>query len=266
MNRIDKLFTEKQSDILSIYYPAGYPTIEDTMPILRELQCQGIDMVEIGIPFSDPMADGVVIQNAATKALENGISLKKLFSQIEQMRSEIQIPVILMGYLNPIMRFGFERFCQECGRTGVDGVIIPDLPLHDYIADFKEIANHHNLKMIMFISPETSSERIKVIDKEASGFIYMVSSAGTTGAKADFSQSQHDYFRRINEMKLKNPRMIGFGISNQQTYRAATGNAQGAIVGSHFVKILGEEGTIQSKVERLISSLNPHCHASRSKL
>lgn len=256
MNTIDKLFAEKQSDILSIYYPAGYPNIDDTMPILRELQSQGVDMVELGIPFSDPMADGVVIQNAATKALKNGISLKKLFSQIENMRSEIHIPVILMGYLNPIMHFGFEAFCQECKRTGVDGVIIPDLPFQDYIDDYKIIADKYDLKMIMFISPETSEERIRLVDEHSSGFIYMVSSAGTTGAKTDFEAGQKDYFKRINDMNLKNPRMIGFGISNQETYKAATANANGAIIGSHFVKILGTEGSIKDKVKQLIESIS----------
>ncbi len=256
MNTIDKLFAEKQSDILSIYYPAGYPNIDDTMPILRELQSQGVDMVELGIPFSDPMADGVVIQNAATKALKNGISLKKLFSQIENMRSEIHIPVILMGYLNPIMHFGFEAFCQECKRTGVDGVIIPDLPFQDYIDDYKIIADKYDLKMIMFISPETSEERIRLVDEHSSGFIYMVSSAGTTGAKTDFEAGQKDYFKRINDMNLKNPRMIGFGISNQETYKAATANANGAIIGSHFVKILGTEGSIKDKVKQLVESIS----------
>ena len=255
MNTIDKLFAEKQSDILSIYYPAGYPSLDDTMPILRELQNQGVDMVELGIPFSDPMADGVIIQNAATKALENGISLKKLFTQIENMRSEIHIPVILMGYLNPIMHFGFEDFCKECKRVGVDGLIIPDLPFQDYINDYKAIAERYNLKMIMFISPETSEERIRLIDKHSSGFIYMVSSAGTTGTKNSFAQNQKEYFERVNGMNLKNPRMIGFGISNHETYKAATENARGAIIGSHFVKILGEEGTIKDKVKRLMESI-----------
>ena len=255
MNKIDKLFTEKQSDILSIYYPAGYPKLDDTMPILRELQNQGVDMVELGIPFSDPMADGVIIQNAATKALKNGISLKKLFAQIENMRNEIHIPVILMGYLNPIMHFGFEDFCKECKRVGVDGLIIPDLSFQNFINDYKKIAEKLDIKMIMFISPETSEERIRLIDGHSSGFIYMVSSAGTTGTKTSFAQNQKEYFEKVNGMNLKKPRMIGFGISNHETYKAATANAQGAIIGSHFVKILGEEGSIQDKVKKLMESI-----------
>ncbi len=255
MNRIDNLFATKGKDILSVYYPAGFPRIDDTYPILRELQSQGVDMVELGVPFSDPMADGVVIQQASTKALSNGMTLKKLFSQIENMRPEITIPVLLMGYLNPILHYGFEDFCADCKRVGVDGVIIPDLPFKEYISDFKEIAGEYEIKVVMFISPETSEERIKLIDTHASGFIYMVSSAGTTGARGSFVGTGDDYFQRVDAMGLKHPRLIGFGISNKDTFESAIAASNGAIVGSHFVKLLDSSDSIESAVTQLLSDL-----------
>ncbi|MFI3314067.1 MAG: tryptophan synthase subunit alpha [Rikenellaceae bacterium] len=255
MNRIDKLFAEKDSNILSVYYPAGFPKLDDTMAILTELQTQGVDMVELGIPFSDPMADGVVIQEAATQALTNGISLKLLFEQIASMRSTIDIPVILMGYLNPIMQYGFEQFCADCRKVGVDGVIIPDLPFKDYIENYKEISEKYDIKTIMFITSETSAERIKLIDKHSSGFIYMVSSAGTTGAQSSFEESKVAYFNEIDSMQLQNPRLIGFGVSNKQTFDSACKNAKGAIIGSHFVKLLKSQPTIRESVSTLINDL-----------
>ncbi|MFI3318831.1 MAG: tryptophan synthase subunit alpha [Rikenellaceae bacterium] len=255
MNRIDSLLERTEGDILSVYYPAGYPNLDDTMPILTALEAHGVDMVELGIPFSDPMADGVVIQEAATRSLGNGMSLKKLFAQIESMRESISIPVILMGYLNPIMQYGFERFCIDCNRTGIDGVIIPDLPFKDYMEDYKEVAERHDIKVIMFITPETSPERIRFIDENASGFIYMVSSAATTGAQKSFAGAQSEYFARVDAMSLRQPRIIGFGVSNRETFRAACNNAKGAIVGSHFVKLLSTEPTIEAAITKLISDI-----------
>ncbi len=255
MNRIDKLFAEKENNILSVYYPAGFPNIDDTRPILSELQSQGVDMVELGIPFSDPMADGVVIQEASTRALSNGISLKKLFSQIETMREDVTIPVLLMGYLNPIMHFGFEDFCKECNRTGVDGVIIPDLPFKEYMEEFKAIAERYELKVVMFISPETSVERIHLIDAHSSGFIYMVSSAGTTGARGSLKGSTDGYFERVNSLNLKHPRLIGFGISSRETFRAATSVSSGAIIGSHFVKLLDSCSSPKEAVTQLLKDI-----------
>lgn len=255
MNRIDKLFAQKSSDILSVYYPAGFPSLDDTMTVLSELQASGVDMVELGIPFSDPMADGVVIQEAATAALSNGISLKKIFSQISDMRSSIDIPVILMGYLNPIMQFGFEAFCAECQRVGVDGVIIPDLPFNDYIEHYKEISQRYGICTVMFITPETSDERLRLIDGEASGFVYMVSSAATTGEQKSFAGEKEAYFERINSMGLRNPRMIGFGVSNTETFKAACSNSRGAIVGSLFVKLLGSGCSVSDAVAQLIKTL-----------
>ncbi len=255
MNRIDQLFASKGENILSVYYPAGYPNLDDTMAILRELQAQGVDMVELGIPFSDPMADGVVIQQASTRSLANGMSLKLLFSQIETMRPEITIPVILMGYLNPIMHFGFDNFCKECQRVGVDGVIIPDLPFKEYVEEYKETADSYGINVVMFISPETSAERVRLIDENTSGFIYMVSSAGTTGTRSSFAGSSDGYFERIDSMELNNPRLIGFGISNRETLLAAFRSSQGAIIGSHFVKLLASESSPEDAVAKLLNDM-----------
>lgn len=255
MNRITNLFETKQNDILSVYFTAGYPKLDDTVTVLKELEKKGIDMVEVGIPFSDPMADGPVIQEAATQALHNGMTLHLLFDQLENIRPEVKIPVILMGYLNPIMQFGFEDFCRRCVETGVDGMIIPDLPFADYMSDYKEIADRYNLKMIMLITPETSEERIRLIDEHTSGFIYMVSSAATTGAQQSFDDQKQAYFRRINGMNLRNPRLVGFGISNKATFEAASSNSSGAIIGSKFIQLLKSEATIEKAIDMLLEGL-----------
>lgn len=255
MNRITNLFEIKKNGILSIYFTAGYPQPEDTLPVLRALQNKGIDLVEIGIPFSDPMADGPVIQESSTQSLRNGMSLKKLFTQLKDVRKEIHMPLILMGYLNPIMQYGFEAFCQSCKETGIDGVIIPDLPYADYMADYKNVAEQYDLKVIMLITPETSEERIRQIDANTNGFIYMVSSAAITGAQKSFDDQKQAYFRRINGMNLKNPRLVGFGISNKETLDAATSNSAGAIIGSKFVQLLGSEPTVEQAVDKLLDAL-----------
>ncbi len=255
MNHITQLFNHKNKDILSVYFTAGYPQLEDTIPVLKVLQAKGIDSVEIGIPFSDPMADGPVVQDSSTKALRNGMSLKKLFEQLKDVRKEISMPLIFMGYLNPIMQYGFEAFCQSCNNVGVDGVIIPDLPYADYMTDYKDIAERYDVKVIMLITPETSEERIRQIDNDTSGFIYMVSSAAITGAQKSFDEQKQAYFRRINGMNLKNPRLIGFGISNKETLEAAQANSSGAIIGSKFVQLLGSEPTIESAVDQLLEAL-----------
>lgn len=255
MNRITNLFETKKNGILSVYFTAGYPQLDDTVTILKELEKKGIDSVEIGIPFSDPMADGLVIQEAATQALRNGMSLHLLFDQLKDIRKEVQIPLIFMGYLNPIMQFGFEAFCKKCVKVGVDGMIIPDLPFADYMADYKEIADRYDLKMIMLITPETSEERIRQIDEHTSGFIYMVSSAATTGAQQSFDEQKQAYFRRINAMKLRNPRLVGFGISNKATFDAAASNSSGAIIGSKFIQLLKSEATAAQAIDKLLDAL-----------
>ena len=212
-------------------------------------------MIEVGIPFSDPMADGPVIQDAATKALRNGMSLKKLFSQLEGIRSDVNMPLILMGYLNPIMQFGFEAFCKRCTEVGIDGVIIPDLPFKDYLEEYKPIADKYDIRIIMLITPETSDERIRFIDEHTDGFIYMVSSAATTGAQKEFGDQKQAYFSRINSMNLKHPRMIGFGISNKQTLEAAQANAAGAIIGSKFVNLIEETQDAAKAMDALLDAL-----------
>lgn len=255
MNRINQLFDTQKSKILSIYFCAGHPTLDSTRSVIKALEKNGIDMIEIGIPFSDPMADGPVIQEAATCALRNGMSLKRLFDQLEGIRREVTIPLILMGYLNPIMQFGFENFCRRCRECGIDGVIIPDLPFKDYMNDFKATAEAYDIKMIMLITPETSEERIRLIDDHTDGFIYMVSSAAITGAQKDFNEQKLAYFRRIEAMQLHTPRMIGFGISNRQTFESACAHASGAIIGSRFVSLLYKERDPERAIQRLLAAL-----------
>ncbi len=256
MNRINSLFSSDKRDILSIYFCAGTPTLDGTAEVIRSLEAGGVSMVEIGIPFSDPMADGIVIQEAATDALRNGMSLRLLFDQLKDIRKDVTIPLVMMGYLNPIMQFGFENFCQRCVECGVDGVIIPDLPFSDYQSSYREIAERHDIKVIMLITPETSEERVLEIDRNTDGFVYMVSSAATTGAQSDFGAQKLAYFERIDGMKLRNPRMIGFGISNYATFRAACDNARGAIVGSYFVSLLKKFGDAARAVAELRAALN----------
>lgn len=255
MNRINQLFDTQKSKILSIYFCAGHPTLDSTRSVIKVLEKNGIDMIEIGIPFSDPMADGPVIQEAATCALRNGMSLKRLFDQLEGIRREVTIPLILMGYLNPIMQFGFENFCRRCRECGIDGVIIPDLPFKDFMNDFKATAEAYGIKMIMLITPETSEERIRLIDDHTDGFIYMVSSAAITGAQKDFNEQKLAYFRRIEAMQLHTPRMIGFGISNRQTFESACAHASGTIIGSRFVSLLDEERDPERAIQRLLAAL-----------
>lgn len=255
-NRINQLFQAKSNNILSIYFTAGYPKLDDTMPLLRELQLQGIDMVEVGIPFSDPMADGPVIQASGNAALKNGMSLKVLFNQLKDMRSEITMPVLLMGYLNVVMQYGLDAFCRDCKAVGIDGVILPDLPMKDYLEEFKPVMDQYGLAMVLLITPDTSEARIREIDQNTSSFIYMVSSASTTGAQNSFNNSKLDYFKRINEMELKNPRVVGFGISNPETLNAAWQNASGAIIGSRFIECLTQTNDAKLAVSMLLEGLH----------
>lgn len=252
MNRIDKLFGSNAKNILSIYFCAGAPTLDGTADVIRTLEKNGVNMIEIGMPFSDPMADGPVIQGAATKALRNGMSISKLFEQLKDIRKDVQIPLILMGYLNPLFQYGFEAFCKKCKEVGVDGMIIPDLPFRDYQEHYKPIAEKYDLRFIFLITPETSEERIRLIDAHTSGFIYMVSSASTTGAQKSFDEAKQEYFRKINALNLRIPRMVGFGISNKQTFDAACANASGGIIGSRFVTLLEEKnGDADAAIKQL---------------
>lgn len=257
MNRINKLFNEKNKNILSLYFCAGTPNADNTAQVIQTIEKRGIDMIEIGIPFSDPMADGPVIQDAATKALKNGMSLRKLFSQLEDIRTKhaVSIPLILMGYLNPINHYGFEAFFKRCKECDIDGVIIPDLPFRDYLDLVKPVADQYDIRVIMLITPETSDERIRFIDEHTDGFIYMVSSAATTGAQKEFDAQKQAYFNKVNQMELRNPRMIGFGISNKQTLESAQANASGAIIGSKFVTLLEEEQDADKALSKLFEAL-----------
>lgn len=255
MNRIKQLFNKKQKDILSIYFTAGYPNLDDTGKIIKELEKNGIDLIEVGIPFSDPMADGPTIQESGTLALKNGMNLKLLFEQIKEVRKEVELPLLLMGYLNPIMQYGIENFCKKCKEVGVDGAIIPDLPFNDYSTKYKSIFETYDIKVIMLITPETSEERIRLIDENTDGFIYMVSSASTTGAQKSFDDKKVEYFQKINSMKLRNPRLIGFGISNKATLEVAQSYANGAIIGSKFITLLKDNKTIEKAVQELKNTL-----------
>ena len=256
MNRINELFSKAGNrKLLSLYFCAGCPAPDNTADTLRAMQRRGIDMVEVGIPFSDPMADGPAIQDAATKALRNGMTLAKLFGQLKAVKDEITMPVILMGYLNPILQYGIGRFCESCAECGVDGAIIPDLPFKDYMETVKPVADRHNIRIIMLITPETSDERIRFIDNHTDGFIYMVSSAATTGAQQLFDDKRLEYFRRIDDMHLHNPRMIGFGVSNRQTLESAQAYSAGAIIGSKFVSLLNDSANADEALDKLFAAL-----------
>lgn len=255
MNRIDQLFATKQNNILSVYFTAGFPQLNSTLSVLEALQAKGVDMVEIGVPFSDPLADGPVIQQSSHVAIQNGMNLRLLFSQLKDVRERIHIPLVLMTYFNPVLVFGFEEFCKQCAEVGIDGLIIPDLPFAEYEQTYKAITDKYGLHMAMLITPQTSEARIRQIDDLTNGFIYMVSSASTTGAKDRFSEDQIGYFERINALELKNPRLIGFGISNNTTLQSAFSHARGAIVGSKYVQLLGSEKTIEQSVDALFASL-----------
>lgn len=256
MNKINRLFSERgDRKLLSLYFCAGCPEKDMTADVILAMQRHGIDMIEVGIPFSDPLADGPVIQSAGTVALKNGMTLETLFGQLDAIKSQVNIPLVLMGYLNVIMHYGYERFCQRCVECGVSGFIIPDLPFDDYLNEIKPLADRYNLRCIMMITPETSEERIRFIDRNTDGFIYMVSSASITGAQQNFDEAKQQYFQRIYAMNLHNPRMIGFGISNRQTLESAQNNAAGAIIGSKFVTLLRATGNADEALSQLFDAL-----------
>lgn len=258
MNKINELFAECTANdrkLLSLYFCAGCPTLDGTADVIRTMERRGIDMIEVGMPFSDPLADGPVIQGAGTVALKNGMSLDLLLTQLKTIKDDVHIPLIIMGYLNVIMHYGIEHFFRRCVECGVSGTIIPDLPFKDYLADIKPLADKYDIRVIMMITPETSEERIRFIDEHTDGFIYMVSSASTTGAQDSFDEQKQEYFRRIDAMHLRNPRMIGFGISNRQTLQSAQQNAAGAIIGSKFVTLLEEHGTPDKALDELFKAL-----------
>ncbi|MFB9057017.1 tryptophan synthase subunit alpha [Mariniflexile ostreae] len=241
MNRINQKLQESKK-LLSIYFTAGYPSLNDTASIIQDLEKNGVDMIEIGLPFSDPLADGPTIQASSTTALKNGMTSEVLFNQLKDIRSSVSIPLIIMGYFNPILQYGVEAFCKKCAEIGIDGLIIPDLPVDVYHEDYQAIFKKYGLINVFLITPQTPKERIEFIDSVSNGFIYMVSSASVTGSQSGFGEEQTTYFKRINDMKLKNPQIIGFGISNNETFTQATKYAKGAIIGSAFIKHLKAKG------------------------
>lgn len=254
MNRIDKLFKDKNKNILSIYFTAGHPTLNATAEIILALQESGVDMIEIGMPFSDPMADGPVIQQSSQKALNNGMTLKLLFEQLKDIRKKVHIPLLLMGYLNPVYRFGFEEFCKKCNEVGIDGLILPDMPMNEYEEINKPIMDKYGLYNIFLVTPQTSNERIQKIDSLAKGFIYMVSSYSTTGNSKGLDNS-FEYFKKIQSIKLNNPTIVGFGISNKTTFDTACQYANGAIIGSAFVRKLESEGVMKNNIATFIAGI-----------
>ncbi len=257
MNRITRLFGKKKNNLLSVFTTAGFPHLDSTGEVLLALSDAGIDMVEVGIPFSDPMADGPTIQHSSSVALANGMTLSLLLEQVRQVRPQLRddMPLVLMGYLNPMMRYGIEPLMRDCKEAGIDAIIVPDLPFDDYLTDFQALCRRYDLPMIMLVTSETEEERIRLIDRECDGFIYMVSSASTTGTRDSFGSVQESYFRKIDAMDLCHQRMIGFGISNPETFRMACANAAGAIVGSLFIKCLDQEPDPRAAVARLLTTL-----------
>lgn len=255
MNRIDRLFSNKPTAVLSVFMTAGFPLLEDTTTVIRELASNGVDLIEIGMPFSDPLADGPVLQDCNQKALENGMSIETLFEQLSNIREMVDIPLILMGYLNPVLNYGIEQFCKKASETGMDGVILPDLPLEEYDARYKKIFEKYGLHMIFLITPQTTSERIYRIANLSRGFLYMVSAASTTGVKKGIRKEQLEYFKRISEMKLSLPRLIGFGISSGGSFRQACQYANGAIIGSAFMKSLSGKESLAEKISDFVKGL-----------
>jgi tryptophan synthase alpha chain len=252
MNRINKKLQENKK-LLSIYFTAGFPKINDTVSIIENLEKSGVDFIEIGLPFSDPLADGPTIQASSTKALDNGMTSEVLFNQLNDIRKTVKIPLIIMGYFNPMMQFGIENFCKKCAEIGIDGLIVPDLPLDVYNDNYKAIFEKYGLINVFLITPQTSLERIRFIDKISDGFIYMVSSASVTGSQNAFGKSQADYFKRIADLNLKSPQIVGFGISNAETFKQATKYAKGAIIGSAFVKYLDKNGV--NSIKKFVAAI-----------
>lgn len=254
MNRIDRLFSEKKKDILSIFFTAGFPELTDTMRLLKALEANGTDMIELGMPYSDPLADGPVIQRSSQVAIQNGMSISLLFDQIKNMRDEINIPVILMGYLNPVLQFGFENFCAAASGCGIDGIILPDLPMHEFETTCKSIVDKYKLHFIFLVTPETKPDRLKKIDELGSGFIYAVSSSSTTG-QAKSTPDNVDYFRKLHDAELKHPFLVGFGINNKESFNNACRYAPGAIIGSAYINAIQSGNNIETATKDFVKGV-----------
>lgn len=252
MNRITELFKKKDRNILSIYCTAGYPALEDTITILEELERSGADMIELGIPFSDPLADGPTIQGSSEVALKNGMSLKLLFEQIKDIRKTVSVPILLMGYLNPVLQYGMSAFVKKCAESGIDGVIIPDLPLDEFLGKYKEEFTKYNLFNIFLVTPQTSVERIRKIDSESNGFIYLVSSSSITGNTISANDAQSAYFEKVRSLDLTNPSLVGFGIADKKSFDFAASYSNGAIIGSAFIKAISQQGDLKASVREFV--------------
>jgi tryptophan synthase alpha chain len=254
MNRIEELFRTKQGKILSVYCTAGFPLLEDTLPVLKALQGSGVDMIELGMPYSDPLADGPVIQHSSTVALQNGMTMKKLFEQLKDCRKEVSIPILLMGYMNPILQYGFEKFCADASAVGIDGLILPDLPEYEYETEYGYIIKKYALHFVFLVTPETSEERVMKLDALSNGFLYAVSSSSTTGKDKDMADVK-TYLRRLKNFGLKNPIVVGFGIKDKQTFDAACENADGAIIGTAFIKALETDTDVKRTTKRFLNEI-----------
>jgi len=254
-NRLTRLLRSKKENLLNVYFTAGYPELESTGTVLKTLENAGADIVEIGMPYSDPVADGPTIQQSNMVALKNGMSIRKLFQQLEVVQEQVSLPIILMGYLNPVMQYGIEKFCAEAARVGVDGLILPDLPLHDFEEIYRPIFEQYNLSIIFLVTPQTSEVRIRKIDDLTNAFIYLVSSASTTGNKVGGDEKQIRYFERIKNMQLRNPKLIGFGISDHDSFALACRYAEGAIIGSAFIKKIQEKENLESNIQQFIQEI-----------
>ncbi|MEO5908672.1 MAG: tryptophan synthase subunit alpha [Ginsengibacter sp.] len=254
MNSIQKLFLKKDKNILSIYFTAGFPKLNDTQKILKSLQRNGADMIEIGMPYSDPLADGPVIQNSSMQALQNGMTIKILFDQLKKFKEQGEVPLILMGYLNPVLQYGFEKFCLDANQAGISGIILPDLPIEEYEMEFKNTFEENNLNFIFLITPETSEKRIRKIDSISKGFIYAVSTSSITGKNTDI-KAQEDYFQRIKKMGLKNKVLIGFGIRDHRTFTEACKFATGAIIGTAYINTIENVGDIDVKTKIFLNGI-----------
>lgn len=255
MNRINALFKNKKKDILSVYFTAGYPELNNTIEIIKELDKAGVDMIEIGMPFSDPVADGPVIQKSSEKGLSNGMSLKLLFEQLSEIRETTDIPIILMGYINPFFKFGMEKFLACCRSVGIDGTIIPDLPVDEYHETYESLFDKNSIINIFLVSPQSSDGRIKYLDGISKGFLYVVSSSGTTGGTSGFSKDNIKYFEKLNRLNLKSPKLIGFGISDYHSYKDAGNYSNGVIIGSAFIRSLKNDGSLPYKINNFVKSI-----------